>query len=146
MTTSLLYDSDFYAWIQQQVDYLKSGNLAEVDFKHLIEELESMGASERRELINRLAVLLAHLLKWHYQPSVRGRSWQLTIKVQRRQLFRLLNDNPSLNARLDEFIADAYLDSLLMAARETGLEDSTFPSQCPYSQSEILSSEYYPSF
>ncbi|MGH8555990.1 MAG: DUF29 domain-containing protein, partial [Methylococcales bacterium] len=53
-----------------------------------------MGASERRELINRLAVLSAHLLKWQYQPSFRGRSWQITIKEQRRQLQRLLNDNP----------------------------------------------------
>ena len=100
MATSLLHDLDFYAWTQQQVDLLKSGNLVDVDVKHLIEEIESMGASERRELIDRLAVLLAHLLKWYYQPSFRGRSWQLTIKEQRRQLQRLLKDNPSLYARL----------------------------------------------
>ena len=75
MATSPLHDLDFYAWTQQQVDILKSGNLDDVDIKHLIEEIESMGASERRELINRLAVLLAHLLKWNYQPSFRGRSW-----------------------------------------------------------------------
>lgn len=74
MTTSLLHDLDFYAWTQQQVGPLKSGNLADVDFKYLIQEIESMGASERRELINQLAVLLAHLLKWHYQPSFRSRS------------------------------------------------------------------------
>lgn len=55
-------------------------NWSEVDIDGLIEEIESMGASERRELINRLAVLLAHLLKWQYQPSFRGRSWQLTLK------------------------------------------------------------------
>ena len=144
MATSLLYDLDFYAWTQQQVDLLKSGNLVDVDVKHLIEEIESMGASERRELINRLAVLLAHLLKWHYQPSFRGRSWQLTIKEQRRQLQRLLKDNPSLHARLEEFIADAYVDSVLLAARETGLEESDFPAQYPYDQEELLDSEFYP--
>jgi hypothetical protein len=144
MATSLLHDLDFYAWTQQQVDLLKSGNLVDVDVKHLIEEIESMGASERRELINRLAVLLAHLLKWHYQPSFRGRSWQLTIKEQRRQLQRLLKDNPSLHARLEEFIADAYVDSVLLAARETGLEESDFPAQCPYAQEELLNSDFYP--
>ena len=126
MATSLLHDLDFYAWTQQQVDLLKSGNLVDVDVKHLIEEIESMGASERRELINRLAVLLAHLLKWHYQPSFRGRSWQLTIKEQRRQLQRLLKDNPSLHARLEEFMADAYVDSVLLAAKETGSEESAW--------------------
>lgn len=102
-----------------------------------------MGASERRELINRLAVLLAHLLKWHYQPSFRGRSWQLTIKEQRRQLQRLLKDNPSLQARLSEFIADAYGDSILLAAKETGFDESTFPAQCPYTQNELLNAEFY---
>jgi len=144
MATSSLHDLDFYAWTQQQVDLLKSGNLVDVDVKHLIEEIESMGASERRELINRLAVLLAQLLKWHYQPSFRGRSWQLTIKEQRRQLQRLLKDNPSLHARLEEFISDAYEDSVLLAAKETGLEESAFPSQCPYAQDDLLNPEFYP--
>ncbi|MCD2450828.1 DUF29 domain-containing protein [Methylicorpusculum oleiharenae] len=144
MATSLLHELDFYAWTQQQVALIKSGNFVDVDFKHLIEEIERMGVNERRELINRLAVLSAHLLKWHYQPSFRGRSWQLTIKKQRRQLQRLLKDNPSLQARLAEFIADAYVDSVLLAAKETGLEESDFPVQCPYGQDDILDSEFYP--
>jgi hypothetical protein len=144
MATSVLYEQDFYAWTQQQVNLLKSGHLADVDFKHLIEEIDSMGASERRELINRLAVLLAHILKWHYQPSFRGRSWQLTIKEQRRQLQRLLKDNPSLHARLDEFIVDAYEDAILLAAKETGMEESAFPAQCTYTQENLLNLEFYP--
>ena len=144
MTTSSLHELDFYAWTQQQVDLIKSGNLVDVDFEHVLQEIESMGASERRELINRLAVLLAHLLKWHYQPSFRGRSWQLTIKEQRRQLQRHLKDNPSLHARLNEFIADSYIDSVLLAAKETGLDESAFPVQCPYAQDDLLNSEFYP--
>ena len=103
-----------------------------------------MGASERRELISRLAILLAHLLKWQYQPSFRGRSWQLTIKEQRRQLQRYLKDNPSLHVRLDEFIADSYIDSVLLAAKETGLDESAFPVQCPYVEDDLLNSEFYP--
>jgi hypothetical protein len=144
MATSLLHDLDFYAWTQQQADLLKSGNLVDVDFKHLIAEIESMGASERRELINWPAVLIAQFLKWHYQPSFRGRSWQLTIKEQRRQLQRHLKDNPSLHARLEEFISDAYLDSVLLAAKETGFEESAFPAQCPYAEDDLLNSEFYP--
>ena len=144
MAASSLHELDFYAWTQQQVHLIKSGNLVDVDFEHLLEEIESMGASERRELINRLAMLLAHLLKWHYQPSFRGRSWQLTIKEQRRQLQRHLKDNPSLHARLDEFIADSYIDSVLLAAKETGLDESAFPVQCPYAQNDLLNMEFYP--
>ena len=144
MAASSLHDLDFYAWTQQQISLLKSGKLQDVDVEHLIEEIESKGAGERRELINRLAILLAHLLKWQHQPSFRGRSWQLTIKEQRRQLQRLLDDNPSLRARLREFIADAYLDAILLAAREMGLEESVFPEQCPYAQNDLMEMEFYP--
>ncbi len=139
-----LHDVDFYAWTQQQVGLLKSAHWSEVDIESLIEEIESMGASERRELINRLAVLLAHLLKWHYQPSFRGRSWQLTLKEQRRQLQRLLKDNPSLKAKSLDFIDDAYGDALLLAAKETGLDESVFPFDCPYKQDDILDLDFYP--
>lgn len=135
---------DFYAWTQQQIGLLKSAHWSEVDIESLIEEVASMGASERRELINRLAILLAHLLKWQYQPSYRGRSWLLTQKEQRRQLQRLLKDNPSLQAKLCDFIVDAYGDAILLAAKETGLDESAFPAECPYAQSDILSLEFCP--
>lgn len=142
--TAKLHDVDFHAWTQQQVDLLKAGQWSEVDIESLIDEIESMGASERRELINRLAVLLGHLLKWQYQPSFRGRSWQLTLKEQRRQLQRLLRDNPSLQARLSDFIDEAYGDALLLAAKETGLDEAVFPGQCLYAQSDLLNLEFYP--
>lgn len=71
-----LYDQDFYAWTQQQAQLLKEGKLADADLNHLIEEIESMGASERKELISRLEMLLTHLLKWQHQPERRGRIWQ----------------------------------------------------------------------
>lgn len=142
--TQSLHEHDFYAWTQQQASLLRLGQWSEVDIESLIEEVESMGARERRELISRLAVLLSHLLKWDYQPSFRGRSWQLTLKQQRRQLHRLLKDNPSLSARWHEFIAEAYGDAVLMAAKETGLDESTFPVECPYLQINILNMAFYP--
>ena len=139
-----LHDVDFYAWTQQQLDLLKMRNWSEIDIDGLIEEIESMAASERRELINRPAVLLAHLLKWQYQPSFRGRSWQLTLKEQRRRLQRLLRDNPSLRARFADFIDDAYGDAILLAAKETGLDENSFPSDCPYTEKNILDTEFHP--
>jgi hypothetical protein len=139
-----LHDVDFYAWTQQQVDVLQTQQWSEVDIASLIEELESMGARERRELISRLAVLIAHLLKWQHQPSFRGRSWQLTLKEQRRQLHRLLKDNPSLHARLSEWIDEAYGDAILAAAKETGLDEAVFPEHCPYAPSDLLNWTFYP--
>ena len=42
-----------------------------------------MGKSEKREVANRMSVLLAHLLKHEYQPEKRGRSCLTTIRNQR---------------------------------------------------------------
>jgi Domain of unknown function DUF29 len=63
-----LYDHDFYAWANEQAGLLRAGRLSEADIEHIAEEIESMGRTEKRELISRLTVLLLHLLKWRYQP------------------------------------------------------------------------------
>lgn len=55
---------DYYAWMQETIEKLRQGKFNEVNMEELIEEIEDMGGSERNELENRLAVLLAHLLKW----------------------------------------------------------------------------------
>jgi hypothetical protein len=104
-----LYDRDFHAWAQEQASLLRSGRLSEADVNHIAEEIESMGKTEKRELVSRLTVLLLHLLKWRYQPERRGRSWEATIRVQRGLLADHLTDNPSLKAQLLEAIAPASI-------------------------------------
>jgi Domain of unknown function DUF29 len=88
MQTTTLYDQDFYAWTQRQMQLLKAGCWNELDIENLIEELDSLGKQERQELRNRLEVLLGHLLKWRYQPELRCKSWRATIREQRRQIQR----------------------------------------------------------
>ena len=100
-----LHDTDFYTWTREQAGLLRAGNFANLDTAHLIEELESMGARERRELETRLSVLLQHLLKWRYQPERRGNSWRSTIRVQRIDAARVLADNPGLQSRMPELFA-----------------------------------------
>lgn len=142
MTTR--YDSDFYGWTQEQAGLLRSGNLHLLDTRNLLEEIESMGNSERRELESRLEVLFQHLLKWQYQPSHRGCSLQLTIAEQRRKIVRRLSRNPSLKNELGELMADAYGDAILSASRETGLEAQTFPADCPWDYEQLTDSQFYP--
>jgi len=71
MTT--LYDADFYAWTLEQSNLLKSGQLQKLDIENLVEEIESLGKQQRRELRNRLGILIGHLLKWQYQPDKRSK-------------------------------------------------------------------------
>ena len=141
---SSLYERDFYAWADQQARLLRAGNLAAADFPNIIEEIESMGRSEQRELVNRLVVLLLHLLKWRFQPSLRGHSWRLSIREQRLRLAAHLEDNPSLKAKLDLALGRAYPLPLIEAERETGLAESTFPQVCPFSFAQVMDANFWP--
>ena len=144
MTQSQLHDLDFHQWAQQQANLLKARHFAELDTDHLIEELESMSASERRELTNRMAVLLAHLLKWQYQSDRRTASWQATIKVQRIDVEMVLCESPSLRPRLPEFVDRAYPKAVLLAVKETGLREEDFPAGPPFGAAEILNPDFWP--
>ncbi|OIQ69253.1 hypothetical protein GALL_491500 [mine drainage metagenome] len=103
-----------------------------------------MGKSEKRELVSRLTVLLAHMLKWRFQPVLRGKSWNLTIEEQRNQLADHLADNPSLKSSFGEAVVSAYRNAILRAARETGLERTEFPVVCPWSFEQISDPNFYP--
>ena len=139
-----LYEHDFYAWANEQAALIRAGNLAAVDLEHVAEEIESMGKTEKRELVSRLAVLLQHLLKWQYQPGRRGSSLEATITVQRHAIADHLDDNPSLKAKLDETITKAYRDAALLAAGETALPKTTFPASCPWSFEQIVNEDFWP--
>jgi hypothetical protein len=141
---SRLYETDFYAWAKEQAALLRSGKLTEADLEHIAEEIESMGKTEKRELVSRLTVLLVHLLKWRFQPALRGTLWEVTIKVHRRDLARHLRDNPSLRSRLDEAIEDAYGDAILLARGETNLPEATFPSACPWTFDQAMDADFWP--
>jgi len=138
------YEQDFFAWSQEQAELLRARRYSELDSDHLLEELENMGARERRELVNRLKVLLAHLLKWQFQSHRQSRSWAATIKEQRLSVQDLLDDNLSLRGVLDQQIPKAYRLARLVAVIETDLDEATFPETCPFSWDEISDEGYLP--
>jgi hypothetical protein len=103
-----------------------------------------MGKTEKRELTNRLALLLMHLLEWQFEPTGRGTSWRLTIEEQRDRLIDHMADNPSLKLSLDTTTASAFRLAILGAARETGLDRKTFPVDCPWSYAQIVDDGFWP--
>jgi Domain of unknown function DUF29 len=133
-----LYDEDLLAWAERQVAHLRAGQLDRLDVEHLIEELEAMAGKLRRELKNRLRILLAHLLKWQAQPRRRSRSWAATIAEQRDQIEALLEENPSLRQYLEEVARSAYPRAVRLAAIESGLPRDAFPVELPYAATDIL--------
>ncbi len=133
-----LYERDFYAWSNEQARLLRSGNLAAADIAHIAEEIESMGRSEKRELVSRLAILLLHLLKWRYQTERRSRSWELSIDNARDAIGEHLADNPSLKSKLEAAVATSYRTARRETAIETGLPLETFPAICPWTFEQTM--------
>ena len=139
------YEQDFYSWTHEQAELLRAGQFDSLDIPNLIEEIETMGRSEKRELESRLTVLLLHFLKWKYQEEVRrGRSWQLSIDEQRIQFEETLNENPGLKPQLDEILKKAYRLAVIQASRETKISKNVFPENCPWELAQLIEEEFYP--
>jgi hypothetical protein len=138
------YEKDFYSWTQEQADLLRKGQFNNLDIPNLIEEIETMGRSEKRELESRLTILLLHLLKWKFQEVRRGRSWQLSIDEQRIQFEETLDENPGLKPQIDEIMKKAYRLAVIKAARETKISKAVFPECCPWNLAQIIEDEFYP--
>ena len=149
MTTDL-YERDTHAWARDQAAALRRlaahrpELTAELDLPHLAMEIEDMGKSLARELVSRLAILLAHLAKWHWQPGERSRSWLTTIGHQRDEIAALLEDNPSLRPNLDDAMAKAWSRARRQAARETGIALTVFPTACPFTLDDVLADAWLP--
>jgi ribosomal protein L29 len=143
-TLADLYKTDFHAWTVRAAELLRQHKLDELDLDDLAEELDSMGAKERRELMNRLDVLVTHLLKWQFQAERQTSSWDGTIREQRRQIARELKFSPSLKRFLPEALADVYPDAVERAVYETGLPEHLFPIECPFTLERILDKTFYP--
>ena len=139
-----LYETDFYAWTQEQAKLLKHRQWSQLDLPNLIEEIESLGKQQRAELRNRLKVLIGHLLKWQYQPERRSRSCLMTIRIQRRDTQELLEENPSLKPYLEEALQKIYESGRDLAVGETNLPLKTFPENCSYTLEEIFRDGFYP--
>ena len=139
-----LYEIDFYAWTQEQARLLRERRWSDLDLDNLVDEVASVGSSEKRQIRNRLTKLLAHLLKWKYQPGRRGSSWSSTISDQRRQLGYILEESPSLRNYFVEQVAANYESGRLEAARETGVAFGLFPEECPFTPEQVLDLEFFP--
>jgi Domain of unknown function DUF29 len=140
------YEKDVVLWAQQQAALLRSGQFSKLDVEHVADEIEDVGKTEKRELASRMAVLLAHLLKWQAQPDRRTRSWQSTIDEQRRRVALALEETPSLRTTLAEprWQAAVWSDARVIAMTDTGLAGEAFPDKCPWPTDRALSPNWLP--
>ena len=137
-----LYEQDFALWIEKTVNQLKAGDFSKIDLENLIEEVESLGRQDKRELENRLTTLLEHGLKRRYvlMPDC-YHGWENTLKRTQKELKKILRDSPSLRNYFLAMLTECYQDAV------DNLEDdygSVFPESCPFPEiTEVLLTEKF---
>jgi hypothetical protein len=142
------YDDDILQWTERQAALLRRraagelANDADLDWLNLAEEIESVGASQKREVRSRLMRIIQHLLKWHYQRKRRSPSWKATLYVQRRDLLVLFEDSPSLRPFAESVLSSAFANGRQAAELETGLLEIT--DVCPWTLEQIVSNDFLP--
>jgi hypothetical protein len=145
-TAATTYDRDVILWSEEQARLLRAHRFAELDIEHLADEIEDVGKSEKRELASRMAVLLAHLLKWRSQPENRSKSWRATIVVQRKRIVLALRETPSLKSvmRNRDWQEGVWLDAITQAQKETGLAEHESPEACPWTMDQAADPDFWP--
>jgi hypothetical protein len=97
-----LYEEDILLWSERQAELLRqhAGGVRTndpIDWLNIIEEIESVGRSERAALAIHIRIILEHLTKLEVSPAVAPRAgWCETIARARADVADLLEDSPSL--------------------------------------------------
>ncbi|MFM8294324.1 MAG: DUF29 domain-containing protein [Microcystaceae cyanobacterium] len=137
------YDQDFALWVEENIALIRSKNYDAVDWENLIEEVEGLTRSDKRELENRLTTLFEHALKRRYLPLQDCyRGWEVTLKRTQKQLRRVLTDSPSLRNYFVSVIEKCYQDALGDVRDEY---DEIFPDRLPFTDDidQLLTEEFW---
>lgn len=138
------YDDDLAQWMDAQIQLLLDRRFSELDVENLVAELDGLKKQYEHELDSRLTVLIMHLLKCQFQKDYPQNKWQSTLIEQRYRISRLLKDSPSTRAKVPQFAVECYLIARRRAAKETGLDEETFPLRLPYSVAELMDQDFMP--
>ncbi len=139
-----LYDTDFHAWTVEQARLLGAGEVHRADLANIVEEIQTLGRSERAAVRSAYRLVALHLLKLLFQQERASRSWYGTIARERSNAAGLLEDSPSLKPQRGELFAGAYRDARKEAAAETGLPLSMFPAEPPFTLEQLQDEAYLP--
>lgn len=140
-----IYETDYLCWLETMIILLKNRQLSQVDYDHLIEELEELGRREKSTVKSLLLQIIIHLLLWQYWESEKENNrnhWEAEIITFRVQIEDKLTTN--LENFLVEQLEQIYANARLIAQKKTGVNN--LPEKCPYTIKELLNKTWFPSY
>ncbi|MBD2325702.1 DUF29 domain-containing protein [Alkalinema sp. FACHB-956] len=142
-----LYDTDYQLWLDQTVAQLKVKDFSQIDLENLIEEIESLGRSDKRAISSYLMRLCEHFLKLRYWESERERcfrGWKLEVANFRLQMQAILKDSPSLKNHLrDNFLLE-YRNARKLFLNASELEARLIPEEPEFTLEQVLDEDWLP--
>ena len=111
------YEDDFYAWTQHQAMVLRTMAVADnrFDRENVVEEIETLGRSERHAVRSQIRRIIEHLLKLAYSPAAPPRvDWIETVLDARQTLSDKIS--PTLRRDAEQNIDQLYADGRKRAA------------------------------
>ena len=149
-----LYEQDFNVWRETIIKKIKQQDFNDIDWEHLLLELEDMGKSEKRSFVSNLTILISHLLKLTVQadaPEMMKGSWYSSVTEHRFRVKKDLEENPSFKNYLHEVIFIAYADARKLAIKESknaklGVrkpEETEYPLDFPFTIEQLLDEDFY---
>lgn len=142
-----LYDTDYQLWLEQTLAKLRSQDFSNLDLENLIEEIESLGKSDKRAIASYLMRLCEHLLKIKYWQSEREacfRGWDLEVANFRMEIRAILKDSPSLKKHLDENFVSEYKNARKLFLKASGLSANQIPEEPEFTLEQALDEDWLP--
>ena len=138
-----LYKKEYDQWLEETVKILKNRQLDQLDYDNLIEELETLGRSEKNAVKSLLLQVIIHLLLlqfWTEEKERNSNHWSAEIITFRVQLEDRLTTN--LRNYLRSELDKVYQNACLIVNKKAGL--TNLPDRCPYSLEELLHKDWFP--
>lgn len=144
---SQTYQQDFLRWTEEQSALFHAGNIADLDFEHIFEEIEDMGKEQKVALQSLFRNIIVHLLKLELSPAIDPRpKWIEEVTEFRDQAQTRIDETPSLKHYSDGLLEKAWQQAHRAAGKsfEAYGEKVLIPAECPYTLAQVLNSDYFP--
>jgi hypothetical protein len=136
--TQTLYDTDFAEWADRTAELLRARRFGDIDWESVVEEIETLGRSERAAVRSQLRRMLAHLIKQRIQPEGDGASWRSSVANARFEIRNDIQDSPSLRRHLEDNLQVIYRDAAEEALIQMNRQAADLPADCPWTVEQLL--------